>query len=123
MKFLENFFLLFQKAKFLGQDYYGNSYFLLKSKDYLGRPRRYVKYFSKKQASAIPPLYSAWLTHGISSFDEIMKLEKLEESKKFTKPHQPNLTGTNLAYDPSLNVFQKSKNTQNKKIYESWTNS
>ena len=117
-KFVEKCFLLIQKAEFAGEDYYGNSYFLLKSKDCFDRRIRYVKYFNKKNASSIPPLWSAWLRYSINDIDVI----KNYNSPSFIKNHMPNVTGVEGMYLPDNHMLNAGKKRQ-EKIYHSWLES
>ncbi len=114
-KFIEKCFLAFQKAKLVGEDYYGNSYFLLKTKDCFDRNKRYVKYFDKKNASAIPPLWSAWLRYSLDDVDII----KNYVNPAFVKYHKPNVTGTEESYLPDNHMLNPNKKSQ-KKLYKSW---
>jgi NADH:ubiquinone oxidoreductase subunit len=81
----------------VGQDQFGNSYYLGKDKDYLGNNKRYVLYKGRDEASKVPPLWHAWL-HYLS--DELPPEDK-DTNFSWQKAHLPNLTGTKYAYDPA----------------------
>ena len=82
-------------ANKVGEDGFGNSYYLSFFKNYLGKNKRLVIYNGLNLSSKIPPMWHAWI-HYMS--DEIPS-----DRKKFTwqSNYQPNLTGTKYAYDPS----------------------
>jgi NADH:ubiquinone oxidoreductase subunit len=117
MKILEKMLLFFSKAKLVSEDYYGNSYFLLKQTDSFGRQARYVKYFKKNNASSIPALWSGWLRYSIDTDELQSSIAKVKAP--FIKLHQPNLTGTNGCYTPLNTMKERAKNTC---IYQSWLN-
>ena len=111
---IEKCFLFFQNAKFVGEDYYGNSYYFLKSRDDFDRNIRYVKYFDKRESSAIPPLWSAWLRYSLNDI-EIIKSTK---QPFFVKNHMPNITGVKGAYFPTYHLFNPSRKKED--VYHSW---
>jgi NADH:ubiquinone oxidoreductase subunit len=113
-KIIEKCFLSLQKAKLAGEDYYGNSYYILKSKDDFGRNIRYVKYFNKKESSAVPPLWSAWLRYYLDDIEQI----KSTNQAFFVKNHAPNITGVKSAYFPTNHPFNPSR--KKVEIYHSW---
>jgi NADH:ubiquinone oxidoreductase subunit len=96
-------------AKKIGQDKFGNSYYLGKGQDYLGNFKRYVIYNGINQSSKIPPMWHSWLHY---ANDEV---PTERSSFNWEKPYLPNVTGTKYAYDPA-----KAKNKRIK-TYESWT--
>ncbi len=81
-------------SSFMGADEHGNRYFESKSKDYLGRRRRYVLYKDRAEPSSVPPALHAWLHYLTNDF--------LDENTHYAwqKPHASNATGTKMAYDP-----------------------
>ncbi|GAB4165484.1 MAG: NADH:ubiquinone oxidoreductase subunit NDUFA12 [Rickettsiaceae bacterium] len=94
----------------VGSDQFGNHYYIGKSKDYLGRNKRYVVYNGIDDGSKVPPMWHAWL-HYLSN--EIP--QKIEEKQyKWQREHLPNLSGTNYAYKPAESKCTKVK------TYSSW---
>lgn len=91
----------------VGEDSFGNRYFQEKKHSHKKKPRRWVLYKGKAEASKIPPLWYGWLHY---TFDTSF-IEK--ESHLFEKDHLPNLTGTEYAAH-----FQSP--SKEKKVYESW---
>lgn len=109
MSFINSLYVkLFSKK--IGQDEFGNSYYLSKSRDYLGNNKRYVLYNGMDESSKIPPMWHAWL-HYMS--DELPS-ENDNISFSWQKSHLPNLSGTKYAYDPA-----KAENKRIK-VYKSW---
>jgi NADH:ubiquinone oxidoreductase subunit len=127
MKILEKLFLFFNKAQLVGQDYYGNSYYLLKTKDAFGRQIRYVQFFKPRKIShlppikisSIPPLWAGWLRYSINNINTVNTLNN--EKPSFVKPHQPNLTGIEGCYYPTNHILNK-RNSEKSKFYHSWLN-
>lgn len=64
----------------IGCDYYGNRYFVGKTKNYLGHQKRYVLYNGIPETSTVPPGWHAWL-HYLSSNAPM----KNECTKKYNK--------------------------------------
>ena len=97
---------LFLFGKIVGKDSFGNKYYEGKN------GKRWVIYFDEIDASKIPIEWYSWI-HFTPN-----KIEKNHDLKKYDwqKPHQPNLTGTELAYYPN-----KNKNVVEKK-YKTWKN-
>ena len=93
-------------GKFVGKDTFGNKYYESKN------GKRWVIYFDEIDASKIPIEWYSWI-HFTPN-----KIEKNHDLKKYDwqKPHQPNLTGTDLAY-----YTNKNKNVVEKKD-KSWKN-
>ena len=91
-------------GKFIGKDSFGNKYYQSKS------GKRWVIYKGEIDASKIPNEWYSWI-HFIPN-----KIQNVHELKKFEwqKPHKPNLTGSNEAYNP------KDNSEATKKKYKSW---
>ena len=91
-------------GKLVGEDSNGNKYYENKN------GKRWVIYKDDVEASKIPEEWYSWM-HSIKN-----KIENNHKLKKYNwqKPTQPNLTGTDKAYNPS-----KNKNAVKKK-YNSW---
>ena len=93
MSFLNSFFIHFFSQK-VGEDQFGNKYYIGKSKNYLGHNRRYVIYKGIAEPSKVPPLWHAWL-HFLSD-----NVPAHEQNLKWQHEHLPNLTGTKFSYTP-----------------------
>ena len=93
-------------GKMVGKDSYGNKYYTTK------KGKRIIIYNGEVDASKIPNEWYSWM-HFTSN-----KIEKNHELKKFEwqKPHRPNHTGSNQAYNPKNNkdaIKKKSKPWKN----------
>ena len=106
MSFIDKFLAKFY-AKKVGEDSFGNIYYLSFFKNYLGKNKRLVIYNGLNLASKVPPMWHSWL-HYMS--DDIPRDEK---SFAWQKNYQPNLTGTKYAYDPS-------KLSNKERVYNQW---
>ena len=88
--------------KQVGEDYYGNRYYLAHNKAYRSGPNaRAILYGKVKDASSVPPLWHAWLHYTIHRVPTKEDLQQYEWQKK--RPH--NMTGTNRAYNPADNLY------------------
>jgi NADH:ubiquinone oxidoreductase subunit len=94
----------------VGEDVQGNIYY--RSRD--GK-KRWVIYNGESEASRVAPDWHGWLHH---TWDETPS-EKPLVHKPWEKPHQENLTGTQLAYAPQGSIRRKSPDQR--KDYEAWT--
>lgn len=79
-------------SKKVGQDMYGNTYYLSKKTDDMGRNKRYVIYNGIIETSKIPPVYHAWIHYMI---DDIQAKDNLHA---WQSEHLPNLTGTSNSH-------------------------
>lgn len=107
----------------VGTDEFGNKYYRTKQgveTSHIGRgrgERRWVVYKGRAEPSKVPPYWHGWLHHVT---DDI----PIERDKTllypWSKPHLPNLTGTDLAYRPPGHV--KAGGTREKATgdYEAW---
>ena len=107
----------FLNGEFVGEDEYGNRYFQKnkgknKKSPHWDRRSRWVIYYGITEASAVPPMWNAWLQHNL---DE--PPIKTYTNFDWEKGHLPNMTGTKAAYSPKGSI-SSSKNKQ--KDYEPW---
>jgi NADH:ubiquinone oxidoreductase subunit len=106
----------------VGTDAYGNRYYRLKNDKPTGRgggrfsrERRWVIYAGRPEGSKVPPEWHAWLHHTV---DEI---PGAWPHYAWEKPHQPNMTGTPLAYHPQGSVLRGGHRARATGDYEPWT--
>jgi len=99
----------------IGSDPSGNVYFESRG-DYLnyGRKRRWVVFAGVPEASNVPPEWHGWLHH---TLDAPIGAKRLA----WMKPHQPNLTGTALAYRPLGADQAGGRRMPTAGDYEAWT--
>jgi NADH:ubiquinone oxidoreductase subunit len=103
----------------MGRDAFGNRYY----RDKTGakrarREKRWVVYQGDAEATKVPPDWHAWLHH-LSA--DPPPPEGLPTRKPWQKPHQPNLTGSPLAYRPPGHDFQGGARAKATGDYEPWT--
>lgn len=101
--------------KYIGSDEFGNKYYQARQKNHLGRYKRMVEYKGYEEPSKVPPLWNAWLRHTIKDFPK--NIAKYD----WQKDHEPNYTGTKIAYHPLINHTDNTiKHTKYVGDYESW---
>ncbi|MGB0719676.1 MAG: NADH:ubiquinone oxidoreductase subunit NDUFA12 [Bdellovibrionales bacterium] len=98
-----------------GTDPYGNTYYRAKPRKGYKRERRWVIYNGAPEASKVPPEWHGWLHH---QSDDVPSDDGFRRS--WQKPHQANLTGTNLAYRPPGHVLQGGQRDKATGDYTAW---
>ena len=112
-----HFVTLLSGANKVGTDAFGNKYFRAKARKGYKRERRWVIYKGQPEASAVPPEWHGWLHH---QTDAVPDANAQSYRRVWQKPHQPNLTGTNLAYRPPGHVLSGGKRDKATGDYEAW---
>ena len=103
---------------FVGHDEFGNSYYRSKSVDAaLGFERRWVIYNGPSEGSATPPGWYGWLHHTV----DIAPPDEAYAARPWQLPHQPNLTGTPLAYRPEGSLLRSGERPGATGDYKAWT--
>jgi NADH:ubiquinone oxidoreductase subunit len=105
-------------AKRVGVDMGGNIYYRAKARKGYNHERRWVIYKGQPEASNVPPEWHGWLHH---QSDVVPDANGPSFRKVWQKPHQPNLTGTNMAYRPPGHVLSGGKRDKATGDYEAWT--
>jgi len=100
----------------VGTDEFGNRYYHAKNDQLHGRQRRWVLYKGNIEASRVPPEWHAWLHH----CTEEPLTEAAAKAPNWQKPHQPNMTGTSLAYRPPGHDFRGGRRSAATGDYEPW---
>ncbi|MEL6206963.1 MAG: NADH:ubiquinone oxidoreductase subunit NDUFA12 [Pseudomonadota bacterium] len=77
--------------------------------------RRWVIYNGEMEASRVSPEWHGWLHHTYDAPPTDAPLPR----KEWEKPHQPNLTGTALAYAPPGSIRRETP--ADRKDYEAWS--
>jgi NADH:ubiquinone oxidoreductase subunit len=80
----------------VGVDTGGNTYYKMKRRGGGTRERRWVIYAGESEASLVPPEWHGWLHHQT----DVVPDGGGKYRQPWQKPHQPNRTGTDLAYFP-----------------------
>lgn len=103
----------------VGQDEFGNTYYRSKGGKIdpaLGHQRRWVVYNGLAEASAVPPGWNGWLHHTV----DLAPSEESYKPRDWQKTHQPNMTGTALAYRPPGSAFNTSVHPKTDGSYQAW---
>ncbi len=105
-----------RRAIFIGEDEWGNKFYEEKKPSQENRKRRYIIYNGAAEPSRVSADWHGWLHH---TFDKPPTEEPLEK-KSFEQPHQPNLTGTLMAYKPKGSLARQDDRTKTASDYEAW---
>lgn len=109
---------IFSGAKFIGQDSGGNKYYSAKPRKGYKQDRRWVMYHGLPDASKIPPEWHGWMHH---QTDVVPSSDKKSFRRKWQKPHQQNLTGTDKAYHPTTHALKNGQSDNTMGNYEAWS--
>jgi NADH:ubiquinone oxidoreductase subunit len=96
----------------VGTDVYGNVYYAAKTGN-----KRWVIYNGANDATRIPPDWFGWMHHQIDGLPD----EVLPPARAFSKPPNPNRTGTAQAYRPSGALERGGQRAAASGDYEAWT--
>ncbi|HEX3864702.1 MAG TPA: NADH:ubiquinone oxidoreductase subunit NDUFA12 [Stellaceae bacterium] len=114
--------LTWLRGQRVGTDLYGNSYYRLRGDKPTGRgggrfsrERRWVIYAGEPEGSKVPPEWHAWLHHVVND------VPQGRQRYAWEKDHQPNLTGTPLAYHPQGSVLRGGHRAASTGDYEPWS--
>ncbi len=111
------FFTAKKHGKKIGKDNTGNTYYEAAPIKGYKRKRRWVLYKGMPEASKVPPEWHGWLHH---QTNDIPSDKNDKHRKPWQKPHQANMTGTNLAYRPSGHILSGGKRDKISSDYEAW---
>ena len=100
----------------VGEDEQGNVYYR-GGVDSEGRERRWVIYNGLSEASRIPPGWHGWMHHRTDT----PPVDENYKPREWQKPHQPNLTGSPLAYRPPGAMVGQAHRPQVTGDYDAWT--
>ena len=99
----------------VGRDEQGNAYYRGKKPAANGRERRWVVYRGEVEASRIPPHWHAWL-HRLVDEPPVNP----PPAHPWQEAHQPNLTGTPVAYRPAGSTARGGHRAATTSDYEPW---
>lgn len=88
------FFRTWWRGRLVGEDAQGNKYFEGKKIARYGKPRRWVVYKGRTEASKVPADWHGWLHYSSN------EPPATRHPYAWEKPHLPNLTGTPYAHQP-----------------------
>ena len=103
------------RGQTVGTDAFGNRYYRSKKAASVRLERRWVIYAGEPEASKVPPLWHSWLHRTID-----VPPTAIVATQPWQKPHEPNLTGTALAYRPPGHVFVGGSRAKATGDYEPW---
>jgi NADH:ubiquinone oxidoreductase subunit len=109
-----------RKGEKVGSDDYGNVYYRSRNgeKDKaLGHERRWVIYKGEAEASRVPPGWAGWLAF---TYDKAPSQEDYKP-REWQMPHEPNMTGTALAYRPKGSTLGQGERQPTGGDYKPWT--
>jgi NADH:ubiquinone oxidoreductase subunit len=111
------------KGELVGTDQFGNRYYREKGQrqrvpggGMASRERRWVLYKGEAEASRVPPEWHGWLHHTNDA-----PPDPNETHHPWERPHEPNLSGTPLAYRPPGSVLRGGHRARTTGDYEPWT--
>ncbi len=103
----------------VGTDQLGNRYYRRKKSNNrvatLMREKRWVIYDGDIEASKVPAEWHGWLHHTVKELPDFENIQRYE----WQKDHEPNHTGTSLAYRPPGHVLSGGKRDKATGDYES----
>jgi NADH:ubiquinone oxidoreductase subunit len=111
------------RGELVGTDPFGNRYYrdrthraLLRGGGRASRERRWVAYDGVAEASRVPPEWHAWLHHTVDD----APTDGGRRKYPWEKPHQPNLSGTPMAYRPPGSLYRGGERERATGDYEPW---
>lgn len=108
-------FFTWRKGLLAGSDEFGNLYYRAPSAIPDSIPeRRWVVYKNYAEASLIPPGWHGWMHH------RVPEPPQPYAGYGWEAPHQPNLTGTALAYRPPGSIATGVKPVAPSPDYQAW---
>ncbi len=110
-------FFTFRKGKLVGEDEFGNRYYIQrKGVGPLGIPRRWVTFNGLAEASTVPADWHGWLHYTV---DQLPNKENYQP-RHWQKRHSPNYTGTRKAYRPQGSLLAGTTSASAPQTYEPW---
>jgi NADH:ubiquinone oxidoreductase subunit len=104
-------------SKYVGEDPFGNKYYISRYRNNDGDLTRSVIYNGIDEPSKVPPMYHAWLHYMTNDFP----LKEAIRNYSWQKEHRPNLTGTEGAYYPEGHILRGAKRAKSTGDYVPWT--
>jgi NADH:ubiquinone oxidoreductase subunit len=107
------------KGELVGHDQFGNAYYRTRGgriDPALGFERRWVIYAGYAEGSMTPPGWYGWLHHTV----DVPPTEENYQPRSWELPHEPNLTGTPLAWRPPGSILGTGQRPPATGDYEAW---
>ena len=108
-------FFTWRKGRFVGEDEFGNRYYMNPNVPPLGE-RRWVVYRGVAEASTVPAAWHGWLHHTIDT----PPTKDSYTPREWERPHRPNMTGTPAAYRPAGSTLNTASRPHATGDYEAW---
>ena len=108
------------KGELVGKDQYGNAYYRTRGgrlDPALGFERRWVIYAGEAEGSMTPPGWYGWLHHTV----DVPPTDETYQPRAWELPHQPNMTGTPLAWRPQGSTLATGVRPPATGDYEAWS--
>lgn len=104
------------RGRKVGTDRFGNTYYESSrpAANQGGRPRRWVVYAGRAEATTVPPEWHGWLHHMTPALPE-------RPLYPWQKEHEPNATGTPRSYRPMGHDYAGGRRRETGGDYEAWT--
>jgi NADH:ubiquinone oxidoreductase subunit len=105
------------RGELVGTDADGNRYYQDKRMIAgMRRRKRWVIYNGVVEASRVPADWHGWLHYTTDTLPPVGGLPR----RPWQKDHEPNLTGTPLAYHPPGSAVAENRDSKPKPSYEAW---
>jgi NADH:ubiquinone oxidoreductase subunit len=117
---LNTLFYTGRHGELVGKDEYGNAYYRSRGgriDPALGFERRWVIYAGVAEGSMTPPGWYGWLHHTV----DVPPTQENYRPRAWELPHQPNLTGTPLAWRPPGSTLATGVRPPATGDYEAWS--
>jgi len=101
----------------VGSDAYGNRYFTERRPAPNRSSKRWMLFAGQPEASKVPPEWHGWLHHVVNTPPEF---SPQQPKPAWIKAHQPNLTGTKLAWRPLGHVLRGGRRPKAIGDYQAW---
>ncbi len=111
------FVTLITRARRVGRDTAGNSYFEAKARAGYNHPRRWVMYAGAPEPSMVPPEWHGWLHY---QTDTVPTSATPGFRRAWQKPPKANLTGTDQAYLPPGHALRGTNRAAATGDYVAW---
>lgn len=110
-------FTIMKHGTLIATDERGNRYFVEKKARKGFVARRWVMYDGIAEASKVPAEWHGWLHHTT----EVAPCDEPPVLKPWERDHQPNLTGTDLAYHPKGSLAAGGERASATGDYQAWS--
>ncbi len=110
--------LIFTRARRVGRDAFGNTYYESHARTGYNHTRRFVKYQGSPDPSSVPPEWHGWLHN---QTDTIPQQIGTSFRRLWQKPPQPNFTGTDRSYLPAGHFLRGGHRPAASADYTPWT--